>query len=34
LPVTYLSSVKIGHHFGMHCHVSSDVDDVIWDLNR
>ena len=24
-----LSSVKIGHHFRMHCHVSSDVDDVI-----
>jgi hypothetical protein len=29
-----LLSVKIGrHHFGMHCHVSSDVDDVIYPAN-
>jgi hypothetical protein len=28
-----LSLVKIGHHFGMHCHVSSDVDDVIYPTN-
>jgi hypothetical protein len=28
-----LRSVKIGHHFGMHCHVSSDVDDIIYPAN-
>ena len=28
-----LSSVKIGHHFGMHCHASSDVDDIIYSAN-
>ena len=35
LSITYyiLSSVKIGHHFGMHCHVNSDVDDVIYPEN-
>ena len=27
------STPEIGHHFGMHCHVSSDVDDVIYPAN-
>jgi hypothetical protein len=27
------STPVIGHHFGMRCHVGSDVDDVIYPAN-